>query len=123
MSSIFIHLENEDDFIKFTEECRVCVVDFFATWCGPCVKLGEELENLVPQNENIDVATHDDLENNLSEKVMFLKINVDEFGDLASLFKIRGIPHIIFFKNGKLQKQTVAGLNPDKVINIINELY
>lgn len=57
------------------------VVDFFATWCGPCVLLADELKK---------VATE------LGDKVRFLKVDVDENPELSSQLQIQGLPTLIF---------------------------
>ncbi len=83
------------------------LVDFWAEWCGPCRSLGPILE---------EVATE------LGEKVYICKINVDENGELAQQYGIRGIPTMIFFKNGKPSK-TLVGLQPkSEIIKSFEEL-
>ncbi len=98
MSSVFVHLEEEDDFEVY-KQCRLCVVDFYANWCGPCKVLSTNLEQLISKDNELSEKLLKDVETeNLSNKVVFLKINVDEFGDLASVYKCRSIPYILFFK-------------------------
>jgi thioredoxin 1 len=62
------------------------LVDFYATWCGPCQMLAPVLEELATEFEG---------------RVAFRKVNVEEAYDLASQFNIRGVPTLIFFKEGK----------------------
>jgi thioredoxin 1 len=83
------------------------LVDFWAEWCGPCRTLGPILE---------EVAT------DIGEKAAIVKVNVDENGELAQQFGIRGIPTMIFFKNGKAEK-TLVGVQPkEEIIKTIDEL-
>ena len=63
------------------------VVDFYATWCGPCKRLSPML---------------DELAGPLTSKIKFVKINVDEAPNLSQRFGIQAIPTLIFFKNGKV---------------------
>ena len=63
------------------------LVDFYATWCGPCKMMHPVL---------------DQLKNEMSETVRILKIDVDKNPDLAEKFKVRGVPTLILFKDGKL---------------------
>ena len=63
------------------------VVDFYATWCGPCRQLSPMLDAAA------DVFTN---------KIKFFKVNVDESPALASNFQIQAIPTVLFFKDGKL---------------------
>ena len=60
------------------------IVDFYASWCGPCKKLSPIMEKLSKKYE---------------DKVNFYKIDVDESSDLANTLKIKGIPTLIFFKD------------------------
>ena len=68
------------------------LVDFWATWCGPCKMLAPELEKLAAAHPEIDVA----------------KVNVDENPDLAAAYHIAAIPTLLLFKGGKLAGQSVG---------------
>ncbi len=70
-----------EDFDKLVSG-GVILVDFYADWCGPCKMLGSVLETI-------------------EDKIKIIKVNVDEYSDLANRFKIMSIPHIKFYKNGK----------------------
>jgi thioredoxin 1 len=63
------------------------VVDFYATWCGPCKILSPMLDNLA---------------GTLTNKIKFVKINVDEATTLAQRLEIQGVPTLVFFKGGKV---------------------
>lgn len=77
----------------------VTLVDFFATWCGPCKMLGPVLEEL--SDEITDVK--------------FVKIDVDEEPELAEKFGIMSIPSVFLFKDGEVAG-SFLGLQPkDKV--------
>ena len=73
------YLKNEEDFEKEVSTGKV-LVDFYAEWCGPCKMMGEILETM--ENETI------------------LKVNTDEFPDIAQNFGIISIPTLILFKEG-----------------------
>jgi len=66
------------------------LVDFWATWCGPCQVLGHVLEEFA--NEDPDTAT-------------IAKVNIDEVPELAQRFGIRSIPTVLVFKNGEVVSQ------------------
>lgn len=69
------------------------VVDFWAPWCGPCQMMNPELKKLATA---------------LAGKVVFAKVNSDNLPDLAARYRIRGIPALLRFDDGKETKR-VAG--------------
>ncbi|CAK9437636.1 uncharacterized protein LODBEIA_P20140 [Lodderomyces beijingensis] len=74
------------------------VVDFFATWCGPCKMIAPLLDKFSKEYSN----------------VKFIKVDVDEVGDVAQEYEISNMPTLIFFKNGQ-QIQKVVGANPSAI--------
>ena len=72
------------------------LVDFWATWCGPCMMLSPTIEELA----------HD-----LEGKVKVGKVNVDEEPELANMFNIMSIPTVMIFKNGEVT-ETLVGMRP-----------
>ena len=88
-----IKIYNGEDFDSLIKK-RV-LVDFYADWCGPCKMLGPVLEKL----DSIDV----------------IKINVDNFGDLAKKYGVMSIPCVILFEDGKEIKRNIGFMNETKV--------
>lgn len=86
-----IYLKEEKEFDELTKEGLV-LVDFYADWCGPCQMLTPVLEELSKKNENLKIV----------------KINVDEFQQLAVQNKVLSIPAIKIYKDGKLVNQAVG---------------
>ena len=86
-----IYLKEEKEFDELTKEGLV-LVDFYADWCGPCQMLTPVLEELSKKNETLKIV----------------KINVDEFQQLAVQNKVLSIPAIKIYKDGKLVNQTVG---------------
>lgn len=76
------------------------LVDFSATWCGPCRRLEPELEAAAAS---------------LGEKATVLKVDVDQDPDLAMQFGVQGIPNITFLKGGKVVDK-IVGLVPRATI-------
>lgn len=99
-----IHFENGnyDELIKE----GIVVVDFFATWCGPCKMLGPIIEKL----------------GNSMNNVKFIKVDVDKNEELARRYGVMSIPTIIFFKNGKEVKKHIGFIPEEAIKEIINNL-
>lgn len=75
-----------EEFNELIKEEGLVLVDFFATWCGPCQMLAPVLE---------------ELDENLKGSVKIAKINVDTESDLAAEYRISSIPTLVLLKNGK----------------------
>jgi thioredoxin 1 len=92
---------------KFTEDLGndLVMVDFYADWCGPCRTLGPIIERISEEKE-----------------VKLLKINVDESGDIAPSFGVKGIPTVIFFKTGQ-EVDRVVGIKQATTYNEIIEKH
>ena len=76
--------------MKFKEvinQDKPILVDFFAEWCGPCQTMGPVLE---------------DLKTRVGDQAQVLKIDVDQNPMAAAAFKVRSVPTLILFKNGKI---------------------
>lgn len=103
--SLFTVIKSREEFNNAIES-NLCVVDFFAEWCGPCKQLSKTLESRV---------------NELSHAT-FVKVDVDEFSDLAELYNVSALPYLLFFVKGKLQENYVKGNDPDLVVSVVNKL-
>lgn len=79
------HINEEVFESKVLNSNKITVVDFFATWCGPCKMLSPVIDELSEQNENVD----------------FYKVNVDENPQLAQTYDVNTIPNVLIFKNGE----------------------
>lgn len=69
------------------------VVDFWATWCGPCKKVGPYIEELAEQ---------------YADQAIIGKVDVDENDDLAVRFGVRNIPTILFIKDGQVVDKQIG---------------
>ncbi len=81
------------------------MVDFHAEWCGPCKALGPILEQVSKE-----------------ENVKLIKVNVDENNELSSEYGVRGIPTVLFFKNGECKEQNVGMMPKARVLSILQTL-
>ena len=82
---------------------KTVLVDFWATWCGPCMMIAPILEEIAAENPNIKVA----------------KIDVDQNPQLAAQFGIMSIPTLLVFKNGQLTNKSVGALPKEDILAII----
>lgn len=96
----FTSKENFEELVKN----GVTVVDFNATWCGPCKMLHPNFEAV--SNELTDYK--------------FVGVDVDENGQIAARFNIRAVPTVIVFKDGKALKATTGYMDEKTLKNFIN---
>lgn len=87
---------NEAEFDEILKNEKLVLVDFFATWCGPCKMLGPEIEKLAEEYDG---------------KAKVVKVDVDQEQALAMRFQVQSIPTLIVFKNG-VQAEHHLGYQP-----------
>lgn len=75
------------------ESGKPVVIDFWATWCGPCIKLGPIVEELAGK---------------YGDQVTIGKLNIDDNDEIASENRVRNIPTVLFFKEGEVKERSVG---------------
>ncbi len=88
------------------KEEKLTLVDFWATWCGPCRKLSPVI---------------DELANEFTDKVKFVKIKADENLQTAQKYSISGVPCLLIFKNGEPVERIVNIVPKSIIINNLNK--
>ena len=79
------------------------LLDFFATWCGPCRMVGPILEEIAQENESIKVC----------------KIDVDQDPELAMRFKVTSIPLLVVMQDGKVVNQALGAKPKDQILKLL----
>lgn len=98
-----VHL-NEKSFDEVVPQNKVALVDFWASWCGPCRMVGPVIEQLADQYDG---------------KALIAKVNVDEEAELAMRYQVMSIPTVIVFRNGKEIAREVGVMPKDKYSSIL----
>ena len=83
------------------------IVDFWATWCGPCKMIAPILEQIANENQG---------------KIKVAKANVDEQMELAIQYKVEVIPTLFFFKDGQMKKKTVGVQTKQEILSTVATL-
>lgn len=80
------------------------LIDFFATWCGPCQMLGPVLKHV---------------KDSLGDRISIIKVDVDKNQELASMQHVRGVPTMMLYQNGKQLWRQSGVLSKEEIIQII----
>ena len=92
------------NFAGLLESKKLVVVDFWATWCGPCRMLSPILDELAVEMEDV---------------IDVVKVNVDDADEIAAQYRIMSIPTLIFFKDGKMVDKTVGAMPKNALVDKI----
>lgn len=95
-----IHYEKDFDKLIETD----AVVDFYATWCGPCKMFGPIFEEASNEKD-----------------MNFIKLNVDDYSDIAREYGVMSIPTIILFKDGGEVKRTTGFMSKEDFMNFLEK--
>lgn len=94
-----------DEFDQVIASETPVLVDFFADWCGPCKMLAPILEQAAEE---------------CAGKAEFVKVNVDESGELAARYGVQSIPTMIVFQNGEVKGQSVGFMPKEQVLSLLS---
>ena len=94
-NSTFAELINDD---------KLVIVDFWATWCGPCRMLSPLL---------------DEVEAEMADKISVVKVNVDDANEIAMQYRIMSIPTLYFIKNGQIVDKSVGAMPKEQLVSKI----
>ena len=102
MSIVHITKENFQSVVK--ESVKPVLIDFWATWCGPCKMIAPIIDEVAAENPDLTVG----------------KVNVDEAPELAQKFGISSIPTLLSFKNGSLAAQNIGYCTKETILGMIS---
>lgn len=101
MSALIITKENFQEEVMNSD--KPVLLDFWASWCGPCRMVVPIVEEIAEERTDIKVG----------------KVNVDEQPDLASNFRIASIPTLIVMKNGQIAAQSVGAKSKSQILAML----
>lgn len=93
-------------FQQLIQKDQPVLVDFFATWCGPCQMLAPILKQV---------------KESLGERITIIKIDVDKNQAIAAQYQVRGVPTMLLFQNGKQLWRQSGVMSKDELVKIIVE--
>ena len=95
------------NFDTIIQDSKPVVVDFHALWCGPCKVQSPVLKEIA---------------NELGDRIRVIKIDVDQNREIASRYRIQGVPTLMVFKNGEIKYKQAGVHSKPQLMNVINNL-
>ena len=106
MSDKILKLTDAEFEAQVIKSEKPVLVDYWAEWCGPCKMIGPVLEEIAED---------------LSDKVLIGKLNVDENSQTPPKYGIRGIPTLMLFKNGEVVGTQVGAISKNDLVSFIED--
>ena len=103
MAVVHVTADNFHEEVFMSE--KTVLVDFWASWCGPCMMLGPVVEELAETVTDVKIC----------------KVNVDEQMDLAQQFKVVSIPMLILFKDGQVEAKDIGVKSRDELLAFMHQ--
>ncbi len=104
--STLLHVSDKSFAAEVLQSDLPVLVDFWATWCGPCKSIAPVI---------------DDLSKEYAGRVKMTKLNVDENPATPSQYSVRGIPTLILFKGGKILEQIVGAVPKTRLVAMLEK--
>lgn len=103
MEAVVLTNDNFEEEVINEKEKKV-LVDFWASWCGPCKMLSPIIDEIASEDH---------------EGLKVCKVNVDENQSLAMRYQVMSIPTLLVFENGEVVKTSIGALTKDKVLELV----
>ena len=101
MSVLHVNKNSFQSIVK--ESAKPVLVDFWASWCGPCRMIAPVLEEIAAERPDVKVC----------------KVNVDEENELAMSYGIASIPTLLVFKNGQVVNKSIGAVTKAKILEML----
>ena len=101
-----VHVSSEQEFNNAIAQGNV-VVDFYASWCGPCQRMSPIIDDLAKEMLG----------------TIFVKVDTEKFKALSTQFGVRGLPTLVFFKDGQKVRQVTGARSKVELRNEINKTF
>ena len=98
-----LHINNDNFQNEVLNSDKPVLLDFFASWCGPCRMVGPILDEIAQEREDIKVC----------------KVNIDEQPELAHRYRIMTIPTLMVLKDGKIVEQSVGAMPKHQILAML----
>jgi len=108
MSDKIVNITNDTFEEIVLKSNKPVVVDFWASWCGPCRMVAPIMEELAVEFDG---------------KIQIAKVNVDDQGELAAQFRIMSIPTVLVFKNGEVAEKIVGARTKEEFTELIEKQF
>jgi thioredoxin 1 len=107
MATRIMKIGDEDFARRVLEARKLSIVDFWATWCVPCRRLDDILEEMAREYDG---------------KVSFYKVDVNESGGTASRYAVRSVPTLLFFNEGEVVDQAIGSVSREDLAEKLERL-
>lgn len=98
-----LHITNKNFKEEVLNSDKLVLIDFWASWCGPCRMVGPIIDEIAKENTDIKVC----------------KVNVDEEPELASEFHIMSIPTLVVMKDGQVMRQSMGAKPKAQILDLL----
>ena len=98
-----MHINKDNFHQEVLNSEKPVLLDFFASWCGPCRMVGPILDEIAEEREDIKVC----------------KVDIDEQPELASLYRVMSVPTLMVLKNGQIVDQSIGAKPKHQILAMV----